>query len=282
MFGKKSISREKLRRMVAAGADSYENYADAPAAKLPNSTMLGAEIGNPEFDAQFDVTVLLKYFTVVQTDGQGAYTPILAAALHATLQNKLPAFFFGNSDFAGGFARLRAATQLTNWTYDAPFIYGTGGPKGTIFGLLDANARAVLSVGDLVIPCYATVGGTNYVSFTIIRCTQVAFGTLLGALSSDMFRMNMIRYILSASGDLAQYTNNINIFKQSLFGKFDSDFVSPNSFKLPEQNQDLVIDIPLKKGIDKQIALAVLVDYTVLSFQWSIFVSAVDKRSWQG
>jgi hypothetical protein len=166
---------------------------------------------------------------------------------------------------------------LSGWTYGDPFVYGKDYPA-SYFGALDATAKADLRSGDLVLTFYKD-STTNYVAFVIIRCTQVAYSTLLDALNSDMFTLNMIRYIMSdtSSVGLAQYNNNVNIMKQSLFGKFDSDFVSPNSFKLPEQQQSGIIDIPLVKGIDKQVALSTFINYDVSTVQWSLFVRSVQK-----
>lgn len=280
-----SRTRVKLIQALNNRTNSFENYADEAqmAALPPNRTQLMATQGNPAFTAQFDLSLNLLYFT---ENGAGVYTQITAAALLAaqpSLATKLPQFIFGNSDYAGGFARLRAATPINVWAYGTPFIYGSGDTTpGSIFSAFTATVKALLSVGDLVIPFTATLGGVNYVALSVVHCNQVAYGTLLDALSSDMFQMNMIRYIMSdttATG-LAQYTNNINIFKQSLFGKFDSDFISPNSFKLPEQMQDGVIDIPLVKGIDKQIALAVLQNYNTPLVQWSLFVAQVNKLAY--
>jgi hypothetical protein len=278
-------SRQKLRQRVASKFDAYENYADAPAdgpaAVAPGRTQLQATVGNPQFTAQFDMSLKLLYFT---ENGAGVYTlktPAQLAAAQAQLATKLPAFLFGHSDYAGGFARLKAAFPVAGgWLYGIPFVYGTGDTRpGCIYSVFDASVTAQLVQGDLVQPFTATLGGVNYVALSVIRCNQVAYGTLLDSLGSDMFQMNMIRYILSDTSNvgLAQYANNISVFKQSLFGKFDSDFVSPNSFKLPEQQQDGVIDIPLVKGIDKQIALATLQNYDVPNVQWSIFVAMVNK-----
>lgn len=271
---------QQLRNRMRGRVDSFDNsYADAPMAVPPNRTQLMAQAGNPGFTAQFDVSIKLLYFT---ENGSGVYTSKTAAQIlvaQPTLATKLPSFIFGNSDYSGGFARLRAAFPINVWTYDIPFVYGVGGQADGHFSTFDASVTALLVTGDLVMPFWATIGGVNYVALSIVRCTQVAYGTLLSALSSDMFQMNMIRYIMSdtTAVGLAQYANNINVFKQSLFGKFDSDFVSPNSFKLPEQQQDGVIDIPLVKFIDKQIALATLVNYDTPNVQWSIFVAQVNK-----
>lgn len=278
--------KQALRRYLQGRADSFENYADAatvdqPAATAPNRTQLMATQGNPAFTAQFDVNLKLLYFT----ENAGVYTLKTAAQIliaQPTLATKLPHFLFGNTDYNGGFARLHAAVQLAVWAYGIPFVYGAITIPASSFSNFDANVNAQLVTGDLVQPFTATLGGVNYVALSVIRCTQVAYGTLLQALSSDMFQMNMIRYIISdtTAVGLAQYQNNINIFKQSLFGKFDSDFVSPNSFKLPEQMQDGVIDIPLVKGIDKQIALSTLCNYDVPNVQWSLFVAMVNKLAY--
>jgi hypothetical protein len=276
-----------LMAQIASESDSYgADHADAPVSVNPSATKLGRAQGNPgSFAAQFDISFVLRWFSV---SALGVYTSITyatwLAAQPAAAAAKVSSFVFGNSDFAGGFAKLRAQFPLTaGLSYDNPFIYGQG-QEGTIFGTLDATARAQLVVGDLVIPITAVLGGTNYVIFSIVRCTQVAYGTLLDALNSDMFLMNMLRFIMpdSTAPSLNQYQNNISILKQSLFGKFDSDFVSPNSFKMPEQQQANIIDIPLKKGVDKQVALAFNLNQDIPNgtAQWSIFVQSVDKTAY--
>jgi len=102
---------------------------------------------------------------------------------------------------------------------------------------------------------------------------------LLDALNSDSFVTNMLRYIISDTSavGLAQYENNVKTLRQSLFGKSTDDFVSPNSFKLPEQQQAGIIDIPLVFEVDKAAALGTYVNYDVVNIQWSIFVKQVNK-----
>lgn len=263
-------------------ANSYErsNADGGQLAVNPAATNLAAVKGNPNFAAQFDIEYLLRYFSVV--DATGVWTSISAAALVAAvpaLGTQLPAFLFANSDFASGFAKLKSLFPLVGgWSYGTPFIYGKPLPRINNMEL-DATAIAQLRDGDLVIPVYYDSGATTYVGFTIVRCTQVAYGTLLDALNSDRFVMNMLRYVMTDTSTvgLAQYQNNIQLLKLSLFGKFASDFVSPNSFKLPEQMQNGIIDIPLEKGIDKQIALATFINYDAIRVQWSLFASVVDK-----
>lgn len=278
LFGnKRSRASQQLIRALAARSNAYESHADAPAAVNPAATRLNPAPGNPSFAAQFDVQFLLQYFSVAA----GVYTSVAAGALPAGLKTQLPAFLFGNSDYAGGFAKLKALFPLSGWSYSSSFVFGKNFPNSE-YGALDATAKAGLKVGDLVQTFFFEGGATDHVAFVIIRCTQVGYATLLDALNSDMFTINMIRYILtdtSAAG-LEQYNNNINVMKQSLFGKFDSDFVSPNSFKIPEQQQSGIIDIPLVKGVDKQVALSTMVEYDVTNVQWSLFVRSVQKAAY--
>jgi hypothetical protein len=267
----------EVRRKLRRGVNSFEsNNADAPLVS-PNATSLKAAKGNPSFEAQFDIQFLLKYFTVAA----GVFTEVAAAALAATLKTRLTAMIFGNSDFAAGFKRTQQALPLQVWAYDVPFVYGKDYPI-TQFGALDATAKATLIAGDLVIPFWATTAGpVNTIALCIIRCTQVGYGTLLDAIGSDIFDINMLRYQVPTSGasDINQYANQIGVYKQSLFGKFDSDFVSPNSFKLPEQMQANIIDVPLEKRIDKQVILSLYVNYDCVTFSWSMFVNTVKKIS---
>lgn len=263
--------------------NNYErSHADAPVAVNPAATQLASVKGNPSFAAQFDIQFLLKYFTVVTATGVATLqTPAQIVAAEATLGTQLPGFLYGNSDFAAGFARLQQAFPLSGgWIYDTPGIYGKDVMLVPLTSFqYDATIKAQLRKGDLVVPVYFVDGANTLLGLSIVRCLQVGYGTLLDSLNSDRFIMNMIRYIMSdtTSVGLNQYNNNIFIMKQSLFGKFDSDFISPTSFKMPEQFQPGIIDVPIKKGIDKQVALGTYINYDAVTTQWSLFVEYVEK-----
>lgn len=256
-----------------------QNHADAPVqgmAAMGANPSLTPQVGNPGFIAQFDLVAIPKYFTVLA----GAYTAIAAAALDASLKTQIPVFMFGNSDKASGFAKMRSQFPLSGWVYDTPFIYGADSGAGTIFGVLDATARAQLKIGDLVLPLTATVAGTNYAAFSVLRCSQTGYGSLIDATNSDCFTMNMVRYILtdSTAPSLAQYLNQLQPFNLSIFGKFGSDQTSPNSFKIPEQQQQNIVDIPLVLDIDKQVSIGVWMNYDLpVQMQFSYFVAKVVK-----
>lgn len=251
------------------------NHADSPMV-TPNQTTLGQGIGNPQFIAQFDITMKQLFFT----EAVGVYTQVTASAVigaQPSLATKLAAFLFGQSDYNAGFPKLRSLFPLNVWKYDNPFVYGIG-QGATVFSTLDATVKAQLEVGDLVLPYSAVLGGVNYVAMQVIHCDQVGYGALLAALSSDNFTTNMIRYVLPTA-DVAQYSNNIRMIRQSLFGKSSDDKTSPNSFKIPEQQQDGIVDIPLRKLFDKESALGTYINVGIVNVQWSIFVSSVVKAA---
>ncbi len=271
------------------GVDNYDrsNHADAPLVQPTSgrpAVRLGSAWGNPSFTAQFDISIILKFFTVAG----GAFTLRNAAyvlANAAALATQLPAFIFGNTDFAAGFAKLKTQYALSGgWAYGEPFVFNKDYPAVRIaastYVAIDATAQAQLQNGDVVLPVWATIAGpVTYVGFVIIRCAQVGYGTLLNALSSDKFAMNMLRYTLGNT-DVTQYQNSIGVYRQTLFGKFDSDSISPSSFKQPDQQQVNIIDMPIEKGIDKSISLASFINYDAANITMSFFVQSVDKLSY--
>jgi hypothetical protein len=277
-----SSKEQRLMAQLEAGTSSYESHFRRHAdggpivpslsgdQKSPTSVMESK--GNPSFTAQFDCQVFLQYYTL----NGGVYTQILPAALNAALKNKLPVFLFGHSDFAAGFAKMQQQYPVVNWVYGLPGIYGKDEFTPLAF---DANVKANLQLGDLIIPFTSPLPGasTTTLALVVVRCTQVAYGALLQSISSDMFVMNMIRYVLPDLTQLGQYSQQLGVYYQSLFGKFDSDTLSPNSYKKPEQLQNGIIDIPLKRGIAKQDALASYIIYTNVETDLSFFVYSVDK-----
>lgn len=269
----------QLMQRLGGRLNSYENhYNDAGPAAPPvmsGSTVLGSGKNQPAFAAQFDIEIKLRYFT----ESSGTYTGITASALTASLKNNLPAFIFGLNDFQAGFANLKRQFALSGqWQYGNPVIVGKDTPRDA-FGVWDSTVLAALEPGDLVLPYTAVTTGpsVNTLGLVIIRSSQVAYGTLLNAISGTRFVMNMIRYVLNTPSTLSQYNNSIILSKGSLFGRDGKDSVSPNSFKQPEQQQDNIIDIPIKKGIDSQVALATRVNFDAVDNLWSIFVFSVNK-----
>lgn len=282
-MGKINQNQKAMLGMLNGAVDSYD-YADEVAvaqnpAMLPqraDSLRVGKLPGNPPADAQFDINLV----TIFATVAGGVYTVIAPAALNAALKTKLAAFVFNQSDYAGAFVGSQGQFPLNGgWVYDLPFIYGVGAIPVLTHGVPDATILALLQKGDLVIPYYASVGGTDYAAFMIVRCNSVAYGKLLDSLSSDRFWINNIRYVLAdtSAASLLQYNNQLFIMVQTLFGKFKKDSVSPSSNKLPEQFQAGIVDNPIKQGFDKNCGLALYVKYDVQDILLSVFVPKVDK-----
>ncbi len=260
-------------------SNSFEGnrmHADAPIVMSnPGGTAVAPLTGGtPPFQAQFDTQVFLQYYTLTG----GAYTKIAPAALDASLQNKLPVFLFGHADFAAGYAKMMQNYPISGWVYGFPGVYGKDYFTPYAF---TATVTANLINGDVVLPFTSPApgGGTTTLALVVIRCTQVAYASLLESISSDRFSMNMLRYVLPDLTQLAQYAQQIGVYYQSLFGKFDSDSLSPISFKNPMQQQNGIIDIGLAKGFGKEDILATYIIYTNVETDLSFFVNAVNKLS---
>lgn len=278
-----SNSDVQLMRQLRNNVDAFErNNADGDAQPMVTTGMqVLSGKGNPSFDALFDLNILIRYFTV----SSGAFTLRTAAYIltnAATLATQLAFFVFGQMDFEGGYKKIKSQFPLNIWQYGAPFIYGKDDPWVSVAGVvtqLDGTANAQLQDGDMVQSFSAVVGGVNYVALVVIRCVNVAYGTLLSASSSDSYVVNRVRYILrdTSPAGLEQYAQAIYWFKQSLFGKFDQDSITPNSQKPPDQFQAGIVDVGMLKNITKEIAFGSYLNYDCVSLQWSIFVKTVNK-----
>lgn len=272
------------KRLLDKLTNNVDNYAHADEVAVQDAPLggndamrLGKIPGNPSFKAAFDVQILVKYFSVAA----GVYTGVTAAALLAaepTLATQLAAFVFNQSDFEGGFKYAQGQFPLSGWAYDVtPFRYGRDYPT-TIYGELDATAKAQLRVGDLVIPYYASPGATDYVALVILRTKNVAYSKLLGSLGSNRFWINNIRYkVLNSAVGISQYGNDIVALRQSMFGKFGGDSANVDMFKMPEQFQDYIIDVPIKQGFDKDSGLGTYINYDSVDQTWSIFVASFEQ-----
>jgi hypothetical protein len=276
------LSEEQMLQAMGSNIDAFNGNVDhanggAPMLTPPTTQpRLGSTAGNPNFAAQFDIQVVKKYFT----EAAGVYTAATGGTIAANLRVSLPYVVFGLSDFDGGYARILSEIPVNtnDWVQGDPFIYGKG---STIEIPIDSTVKAQLRRGDMVIPFTSALpgAGTTTLALIIVRSSQVAFGTLLKSLASDYFAINLLRFFVpdSTSVNLAQYQNDILLFTQSLFGKVTSDSISPNSSKVPEQQQANIIDIPLDQVVNKANSLAGYINYDVDSFSWSIFVSYFKK-----
>lgn len=261
------------RNLVQRFANNAEGDGNAAVQVVQDSRLvnLGQGAYNPPFNAQFQLQVLPYYFT----EAAGVYTEIAAAGLHATLKNKLAFFLFGNIDFESGYPLLQGQFPVQTWNYGVPFIYGRTVTPAVNGIAIDATVTAKLQKGDLVIPYYATAGGTKYVGILVVRSQDVPFGSLLQATQSNMFGLSTIRYVVNsaAAADLAQFNNAIICTDETMFGKIQKDSVNPNAFKNPEQMQDQIIDIDFDFRVSKQKALSSYFNYDAGAISLQMFVT---------
>lgn len=263
----------KLRRLDHADGDPSAMVA--PIVTGNQLITMGPGKYNPPFKAQIQVNILKYYFS----EAAGVYTEVAAAALAADLKVSLPFFLFANSDFASGYAKLQAQYVLTNWSYEAPVRYGKDYPATATYGadgLWDATVRAKLRNGDVVLPFTAASGGTNYTALVVLRTADVPMSTLLDATNSNTFNINLIRYTVTA-GQETQFANAILTTDETMFGKFSSDPINPESFKNPEQQQDNIVDLDVKVDINKQKGLASQADFDVVNLRWNLFIASAQK-----
>ena len=203
--------------------------------------------------------------------------------MDAGLKSDLPFFMFGNNDYASGYKKLKGEFSInSNWSYGIPFVFGRDADEGGL--ALDATVRGALQTGDLVIPFTSTLPGTGTttLALNLVRCPEIGYGSLLEMLSSDRFLIVGVRYQIPDLTKLSQYARQIQFNNLSIFGKFDNDKLTPNDYKVPEQFQDGIVDIPIAGkwgGIDKHKSWAFSNQFDNVEQSWTVFCRQVDKLS---
>jgi len=271
--------------------DHFDNYAEQASGGGSNGgpAQLIPQKGNPSFAANVSFTSIQKYFTF--NTGTGVFTPALFNALPASIVNS--AFFlFGTNDFHNGYTKAKNLVPLGGGVagiYGVPFVYGKDYPVINFAGVdypLDANARAVLQNGDVVVPITAiTAGPVNNVIFSIMRCQQSPYSTLLQANSTNSFLQKGIRMNLndSSANGLLQFNNAIFNYRMSWLGKFENDSTDIQSNNQPSDFKANIVDIPLQMGITKDTGLCSYVNLqgfgavNNITFQLSNFAGNVQN-----
>jgi len=251
-------------------------------------------VGNPPFKAEITLTMNLRYYSQAAV---GTPVAVAAAAIPIAQQTTLPVYFFGYTDFSSGYAKAR---QLVpgggGWTYaDTKMIVGGCGEvgyhplphaaasveyqSGTIFNNLLQN-------GDILfcIPMAGFVAGAANTTVTAemhIHCGNVPYATLINSLSSDLVTLNMIRYTVNPLL-LGQLGNQINLIKQSLFGKASTDTIDPNTYITGGTFNQNIADIPLTLQIDKNLVLATVTNFDSILWTWTVTISTINKLTQVG
>lgn len=214
--------------------------------------------GNPNFKAQFDIKITKIY--------QKAGAPIAASALDATLKVSLPFTLFGLADYYANYFRHRQLMPPVIWDF-----------SDIIIEKVAAATCPSTNVGDLIFAFTKTIGADTYDAYIIVHCSQVPYATLLKSTSSDMFIINMVRYVIPDETKINQFSNQFKIVVQTLFGKLSTDEISPQSFITPEQFQKNSADVPMLKSIDKESQIGLSTNYDCVEINQSIFCDFVEK-----
>jgi hypothetical protein len=93
-------------------------------------------------------------------------------------------------------------------------------------------------------------------------------------------KIKKIRYSISDVTKQEQFNEPINFFQKSLFGRGTNDNLTPDSFKVPSQNQNNLVDIDTTFTVDKDTTMIVnMADTNVAGFTVSLncFVSDYKK-----
>ena len=234
---------------------------------------LGRIVGNPDFQDQFNLNFKILYYS-----GVGNAT-ILPDAIPNELKTKVPVFLFGNSDYQGGFNKIKSFFPLNLWVDDtvgaAIDEYGIFRKEKSSLSIVPC-IRNIIKAGDLFFLYTSKIGGVDYFACVIVNCPQVAYGSLLDSINSDVFKINNIRYFVPAA-NTNQLSNQILLLSKSIFGKTQDDYVDPNLFVTGKTHNTNIADIPLNMEINKYKGIGFYIDYNCVSFNWSVFVESTKK-----
>jgi len=277
------------------GSDSMELL---PGGQVSQSAGVNASInqivGNPAFKAEISLQVFIRYFTDAVANTPG--TPAAAGAPPAAQLVNLPIYLFGNIDYVANYARARQLVPaIAGWNNAAMAMVRIG--DGVAYEYIQRGAVAPLPYplgsvwfnntlpGDLLFMYpmdlfVAAAVATSWRAEIIVRCPNVPYTSLLAALASDTFAINMIRYVVPAA-TIAQLGEQITLIRNSLFGKTSTDTLDPQTFITPGTFQPQIADIPINLPMDKNLVAASYAIYpgvvAVPAFTWTITVSTINK-----
>lgn len=152
----------------------------------------------------------------------------------------------------------------------SPVVGGTLDVSGGIYNALPDRYRFTHTLG----------ANTDTIDVT---CSQHAYPSLLQSSGMDIYQITGVRYSVTQSSLAdSQFGNKFKFAKQTIFGLDNKNSLSVISFKDPKNNQDNIIDIPVKMGMDKEtcIALSIAANPTpasAIEVTLSFFVSFFDK-----
>lgn len=291
---------------LANGVNSFDDVAGAtPQMSTGSGGGLIAQQGNPKFTSQIDLNVKLvlsrAYGNAFDLNSIVGFTveTLDPADLDGDLKTPIPVILFGNSDFTSGYKRSLGQVDTGNWVFKGAKIVDdniepldfvssnifTNGNSSIVGFPSQAVKSKKATYGDMILTyenvvIKGTIGDTDteiQIAEVVVKCPQVAYGTLLDSVGSDTFRVGGLRYTVQDITKIAQFDNAVDLIRQSMFGKLSTDSINPNSMKLPSNQQDNIIDVPLIVGVDKNQIILTNINYDLDQFTWSLFIPSVKK-----
>jgi hypothetical protein len=211
--------RAKIRKMRRLqGRRKLGGGAGAAGLRLKNMR------GNPlDIKAQLDVKVKL-------TSGATAFS---SAGLGFEY------VIFGADDVETGFNTI-ITDSLTRGAGSTVKLGMWGSTGAFTTGIYDSLQIALPSTGNIT-----------------ITSDVIDYPVLMKALITDMFQVTRIRVQATdtTANGLLSLTEKLKIVTKSIFGKRDEDVISMSAFKMPEQQQAGIIDIPVSFWVDANVSI---------------------------
>lgn len=176
----------------------------------------------------------------------------------ATINENLPFVLFGRTSLKNYYKN-----QIVN-----PLL-----PSGVTYSNLSVAAFAT---SEKVIFEFTQALNTDTVEVTL-QNSNITYPELLEALYTNMFEIGKIRHVISDTSSgaaLNQQNLGLYFFKNTMFGKTESNTLNPLDYKRPEQQQVGIIDILETFRIDQERGIAgQLVPVVGQTVSLSLFIS---------
>lgn len=193
------------------------------------------------------------------TPSSAATFTIQAKRITNTIPAALPVPIFGylgieNSyvDFTGSFLPPNTVLEVT---FD--------GTSGTL--------------GNRVNLTYTQGAASDVVELT---CNEINYKAFLKATGITKMVVNKIRYDISDTTKVNQFSQNFQVSAKDLMGKFSSENITPSNFKSPEQFQSGIVDLDINVQIKPEACFLLNMGHTNgdnFIVTLTHFVSILDK-----
>jgi hypothetical protein len=158
------------------------------------------------------------------------------------------------------FNYLRSNTTIRNTTYNGttfePYVFDKTFLRASPASgnaLSDAQMIYWRSDGSLVYNTTAGSGATMGTNACIISCTQVPYRVIHEATRNNLLYIEKFRLSVLHGTQIDQ---SFTYFKNTFLGGVTSNNIAPRSEFKPNQYQTLIVDVPMKIGIDAERGLS--------------------------